>query len=468
MHILSPRRSARALLLSGALLAALPALAAAQGAPFDQPAPFAARVQFQGDGGAPLTAGSPVTFTASGLAPNQALRVLRGDTVLSPDGFAADAEGKASFSFDLPADAVTGLQPVVVLTDGPDSAEVVELKVSPDLPLSGAEGYDVTTAHVAPGLYQSAFSDKTGALFVASAVGRPPVSQSKLLKLAPATLDVLAEVTPAEAPGRGDRDGGVYAVYGVAVDDANGTVWVTNTRQNTVAVYSQDDLSLIHQFPAGAVAHPRDVVVDPAVGRAYVSGVTSGTIAVFDTASMEQLPGIEIASAQRGGDFGAMSLALDPEADALYTVSLTTPEIARIDLASGEVMVTAVPGLVRGSGIAVDPATKTVFAVSQDGDNLIAVDGASGKVLYDVPVGAGPLNVAFDAPQGQLYVASRGSDSIAVLDAATGELVANLDGGSYPNHVTVAPDGAIYAVNKQRGEDADGDLVRRIVPAAAD
>src|SRR5690606_26199198 len=123
--------------------------------------------------------------------------------------------------------------------------------------ISGTEKFETMDAKLVPGLYQTAYSAKNDVLFVTSAVGRPPVKESALLKVNPETLEIIAQVTPGGAPGRGDREGGVYAVYGVAVDDENGNVWVTNTRQNTVAAYKQDDLSLVKQFEPGAVTHAR-------------------------------------------------------------------------------------------------------------------------------------------------------------------------------------------------------------------
>ena len=50
--------------------------------------------------------------------------------------------------------------------------------------------------------YQTAYSAKRNAVFVTSAVGRPPVRQSELLRLNGDTLAVQARITPAAAPGR--------------------------------------------------------------------------------------------------------------------------------------------------------------------------------------------------------------------------------------------------------------------------
>src|SRR5690606_16414166 len=108
------------------------------------------------------------------------------------------------------------------------------------------------------------------------------------VKVDPKSLKITAQTTPPKAEGR--DDGHVYAVYGVAVDDDKGTVWVTNTRDNTAAVYNQSDLSLVKQFERGAAAHSRDVVVASKQKKAYVSEVGAPTLAVFSTESLTALP----------------------------------------------------------------------------------------------------------------------------------------------------------------------------------
>ena len=167
---------------------------------------------------------------------------------------------------------------------------------------------------IAPGLYQTAYSPSRGSLYVTSAVGRPPVTQSSLIKLDADTLAYQNHVVPEVDPTATGRDGkplegARYAVYGVAVDDEHGTVWVTNTRQNTVAVYDADTLALVKQFDKDIVSHSRDVVIDAARERAYVSSARSNKIAVFDTSTNTQLADITVG--KDSDDFSAMSLSLD-------------------------------------------------------------------------------------------------------------------------------------------------------------
>ncbi|MFT4013975.1 MAG: ATP-binding protein [Paracoccus sp. (in: a-proteobacteria)] len=416
--------------------------------------------------GASIYPGTEVTISGEDLIPGQRITLMRGNTVLSADGpLTVDAEGKISFNLTVDSAAATGVQPIVAIAENPAAATVVEMKVSPQIPLSGEEKFTIESKPVTRGLYQVAYSPKSDALFVTAAVGRPPVAESSVSKLDPKTLEVVASITPPAAPAGADgSDGGVFAVYGVDVDDVNGNVWVSVTRQNSAAVYKQDDLSLVKQFDAGSVAHPRDVVVDEARGRAYFSTSFEPYVAVFDTATLEPLDPIQIASTIRRETFGVRSVQVDEAAGKLFAVSISTPEVAVVDLNSGAVRVLALKNLLAGSDAAYDRQEGLIFVVGQDSDNLLIVKEETGEILHDIEVGANPLSVSFDSDSRLAYVAVRGSDTLTVVDPE-GKIVANLDGGSLPNQVRVLESG-IYATNKSRGEnDARGDRIARISPA---
>ena len=410
-----------------------------------------------------IKAGDSVEMTGQGFKPGQTVTLLRGETVLNDGPWTADAEGRIKGSVQVPADAATGRHPIIVRAANPDAAAVIELKVSKDVPLSGADRYDVVTNQLVQGLYQVAHSAKSDALFVTAAVGRPPVTQSELLKLDPRTLEITARVTPAKVEGQ--TDGRVYAVYGVAVDDANGNVWVTNTRDDTVAVYRQSDLSLVKQFDKGVLPHGRDLVVDTKDNRVWASGFGGGKFVAFDAKTLEVVQDLTVESKVRGEEFGPMALALDPVAGELYSVGLSTGEVVVLDGATGAVdRMFRFPTVNGGIGVAIDPEGRRLYVAAQGSDNLVIANADTGEVLHDVYVGAGAVYVAFDPHTGLAYVASRGAGTITAVDA-NGNIVANLDGGTFPNHVLPTGDGTVYAVNKSRGaDDAAGDQIRRITP----
>ena len=121
--------------------------------------------------GAAILKGGKVKIAGDRLIPGQQSTLLRGPTVLNPDGpIVVDAEGKFAFDLTLDADAVTGLQPVVVIAEKPAAATVVEVKISPDVPVSGAEKFAIESGLVTRGLYQVVFSGASKAAFVLSLI----------------------------------------------------------------------------------------------------------------------------------------------------------------------------------------------------------------------------------------------------------------------------------------------------------
>lgn len=426
----------------------------------------ASDVSFAGpERGTPILAGGEVIASGKGFKAGQAVTLNYGTSELV--AAQADGEGKFEVRFKLPTDAVSGVHNIMVLTQVPYQAKITELKVSPTVPLAGQNGFTVQKGAAAPGLYQTAFSARSNAIFATSAVGRPPVRQSELLRLNPSTLAVEARVTPAAAPARQGRDGqpqegGVYAVYGVGVDDQNGNVWVTNTRQNTVAIYRQADLALVHQFAPGTVNHPRDVVIDPSVGKAFVSATFEPEVFVFNTAAATEAPQrIAISTRARGKRFSAASLSFNAAAKRLYVVSNSTNEVAVINTQTQAVEnVFAVPGARAAIGVSHDPQTGRIYVAAQGTDNLIILDGTNGSVIADTPVGAGALNVVFDPTTRRAYVANRGASSVTVTDA-DGRITANLGPAPMVNHVSTDGRGNIFAVTKgQEGQEAGHSVIR--------
>ncbi len=201
-----------------------------------------------------------------------------------------------------------------------------------------------------------------------------------------------------QSAGRPGSNGpSVFSVFGLATDDANGTVWVSNTRQHTVAVYRQSDLGPVKQFPGEAVPHSREVAVDAVHGRAYVSAIGENIVAVFDTKTLSQLPNIEIPTNVEGGNFIPTSLDVDAKTGKVYTVSLHSLEARVIDCVSGKLEnLITLEGVKSAIGVAYDRDAGRLLVASSSGDDLLIVDVASGKVLHDAYVGAGALNMAYE------------------------------------------------------------------------
>ena len=126
-----------------------------------------------------------------------------------------------------------------------------------------------------PGQFQVSYSKKNHKLWVAgTADGDMHVST-----LARLDADLLKVEAVAELPIiKGERGYNFEAAYGVEVDDVEGTVWVTNTRDNSISVYDQATMKLVwtnhglDKNDANWIEHPREVRIDHASGKAFVSG----------------------------------------------------------------------------------------------------------------------------------------------------------------------------------------------------
>lgn len=424
---------------------------------FDQPdANFTGSLSLSGV----VYPGEQAEIVGRNFKAGQEVQLLRnGQLISGKKALVADDKGEIRAQVTIPADSAIGLHPIVAQVANPSAATVFDLKVSPAVPVQGAELYVLTQEPVTSGLYQVAYSPKNNALYVTSSVGRPPVKESQLSLIDPTTLEVKQSVTPASDSNRADQ---VMAVYGVAVDDSANTVWVTNTRANSVAVYDQKDLKLVKQFPHDSAPHARDVAVDSAQQRAFVSSPTTNQLYVFDTKTLAPLDPVALPSNTRQ-DFGSMSLSLDEKNHKLYTVSLRTNELAVIDTKDLSVdQVISLPGIKGAAGVAVAADQNRAFVTGQGSDTVGIVDLDKGELIRTVQVGAGSLNVVWDNSTQAAYVANRGSDTLSVLDI-DGNLTANLAVGSLPNHITTDNQGQVYLVNKARGQDdSSADSITRL------
>ncbi|MFE5210906.1 YncE family protein [Streptomyces sp. NPDC056600] len=305
-----------------------------------------------------------------------------------------------------------------------------------------------TTAPVWKGLYQTAYSERNDVLWATASTGRPPVTQTALLKLDPDTLEVLDTFIP---PVVDEATGAREAVYGVDVDDENNTVWVTNTRDNGVAVYSQRTGKHLASLPN--VGHAREVVVDEKRDLAWATSYNGGEVVAFDTDTFEEKKRIAVEGA------GFMGLALDENTGKVYASDLNSPRIAQFSPYKDEV-VKFHPAGAGAISVSLSRNGRTAYTANQTDGTVSVVNLNTGTVTATVPTGAGALSVATDERTGKLVVANRVAATVSVVDPRTGA-VQDLPTQKNPNHVTVV-DGTAYVLDKS-GAGADGfDLGYRI------
>ncbi|MFF9780996.1 YncE family protein [Streptomyces nigrescens] len=288
------------------------------------------------------------------------------------------------------------------------------------------------SAPVAEGLYQSAYSERNHVLWATSSEGRPPVTNSSLVKVDPRTLEVRATYTP---PVTNPETGAVEAVYGVAVDDEHNTVWTTNTRDNSVAVYSQRTGKHLATLPG--IKHAREVVVDERHNLAWASGFGDGSVVAFDTRTYKEKKRVTVAGSSPAG------LAVNERSGAAYATDLANDRI--IEIAPRAKSPRLIPTGDGPLSMALSEDGRTAYSADQAAGTVSVINLRKGAVTKTVPTGAGALAVAADPRSGRVLVANRTTATVTVVDPGKGAVVDTLTTGANPNHVQVAH-GAAFVV----------------------
>ncbi len=361
--------------------------------------------------------------------------------------------------------------------------------------------YDITSAVGIPGQYQIAYSKRLGKLFVTGTAGNPALV-STIARVDPETLEVEATADlPVIVHDKVSEDGTSFtsgnirlAVHGIAVDDEHGNVWVSNAFSDQVSVYDQDTLALVwttyhrnisirtesetettpwgHQqtYPAGttrvapAVNHPRSVLIDPVLGRAYVTAIGGAvSVAVYDTETFEKVGEIVTGAA---GNAAGMNIVRDTTDGALYHVELSAKSdegeifqaernyIHRSDPETLQVTDRIpLPEAIAATGLAIDPEAREIYVAGQHGgDNgLLAYNLDTQEQKFALRTGGNPLAVVVDPALRRLYVGDFKDGTVTVIDANEGTILETIDiAKERVNHLTVA-DGVVYVVDKAKG-----------------
>lgn len=311
-----------------------------------------------------------------------------------------------------------------------------------------ATGSAVTSAPLVRGLYQSAYSERNDALWVTTAVGRPPVTNSSLLKVDPDTLAIEATYTP---PVTDTTTGALEAVYGVAVDDEHNTVWTTNTRSNTVAVYSQKTGEHLATLPD--VAHAREIVVDERHNTVWASAFGSGTLVAYDSKTLVEKERVTVAGSSPTG------LAVNEKTGTVYAADLGGDRI--IEVSRGSETPRLIPTGDGPISVSLSKSGRFAYTADQTAGTVSVVNLKDGAVTKSVATGAGALSVATDERSGNVLVANRTAANVTVVDPREGAVVETVATGANPNYVEVVH-GTAYVVDKSGSGPAGEDLVTRI------
>ena len=315
-----------------------------------------------------------------------------------------------------------------------------------------------------PGQFQVAYSKKTNKIWVAGTADRDEhVSTIARIDANSLKIEAVAELPIV----KNDKGYQYDAAYGITVDDVDGTVWVTNTTDNSISVYDQETLQQtwttagIAETDPNWIEHPRSVLVDHESGKAFVTGRFFVSAIDLKTKQVEK---IQLEGAPDGGTrYISMNILVD--GGKLYVPERTGGKIFVVDTKTFKVESTFdtkgnAEGEVRPSDIAIDHSQNEIYVSSQ------GVKGVnSGVSIYDatthefkkfIPVGTQALALDNDEANDLVYVSDFGTGKVGVIDGgAADKLIAEVAmNGGKANDLVVLPNGSVVAVDKQAGATA--------------
>ena len=311
-----------------------------------------------------------------------------------------------------------------------------------------------------PGQFQVGYSKKNHKLFVPTVGARGGLASS----LARVDADTLQTEAFAELPVKKNDKGqyGYTSAYGVTVDDVDGTVWVTNTTDNSVAVYDQQTLKLIwsnegvKKDDPNWIEHPRSVLVDHESGKAFVTGRFFVSAIDLKTKQVEK---IQLEGAPDGGTrYISMNLFLDggklyvPERTGgkLFVVDTKTFKVEKTIQTQGEDSTVEV----RPSDVAVDHSLNEIYVSSQGvkgvNSGISVYDLTTGEFKKFVKFGTQALALEHDEDRDLVYVTDFGTGKVVVFDGRADEVIGEVEmNGAAANDVTLLKDGSVLVLDKK-------------------
>ena len=311
-----------------------------------------------------------------------------------------------------------------------------------------------------PGQYQVAYSKATNKIWMVGVGARGDLAST----IARVNADTLQIEEVAALPFELDKNGefGYISAYGITVDDVSGTVWVTNTTDNSLSVFDQNTMEQIWtnhgiaESDPNWIEHPRSVLVDHNSGKVFVTG--RYYVSAIDMKTFE-VTKLQLEGAPNGGTrYIGMNMTID--GDKLYVPERTGGKVFVINtktFKTEQVIQTRGENSsveVRPSDVTIDHSENEIYVSSQ------GVDGVnSGISVYDLTTGAFKKFVKFgnqalsmenDEDRDLVYVTDFGTGKIAIFDAKTDRVIGEVEmNGGKANDLTITADGSVIAVDKQ-------------------
>ena len=202
---------------------------------------------------------------------------------------------------------------------------------------------------------------------------------------------------------------GLGGTHGVVLDADGVTGYVSDGKNNNVAVFDRKTFKVITTIPVGN--HPDGMTWEPTTKTVWAFNGGSNDVSVVDAASRKVIATTKLPGRP---EF--------PQADGKGNIFVNIEDknsVARLSATTHEVtLVLPLTECEGPSGMAIDPVHHRLFSVC-DGGKMAVLDTVSGKQVATASIGDGPDAAGYSASK-QLAFSSNGGGTLSVVDAAHG------------------------------------------------
>ena len=280
------------------------------------------------------------------------------------------------------------------------------------------------------------------------------------------------------------------AGLGAATPAAAATLFITNTKSDSVSVIDTDTLDVVGTIPLGR-GKPNRIVFQPDGTTAWVVYDKTHDLGLIDADARKLVRRVKIGGNPYNLAFtpdGSHLLVLDWSSDTsndevifydlkaekidgrvevstwpahtafsrdgklVYVSGETAGDVTVIDVATRVVVTRLVHGGGDAMGLALTADGKTLYAAAGENKAILKVDTATHKVRGEIPL-PGVVHEATLTLDGRyLYTTLRKTNKIVVVRTADDKIVATIPQRGYPDLVTMEPTGR-YALVTNRWAD---------------
>lgn len=217
--------------------------------------------------------------------------------------------------------------------------------------------------------------------------------------------------------------------YQVAVDHANGYIYVTNRANNTVSVINGSSYRIIKTIQVGL--EPMGIDYNATSGDVYVANFGSDNVSVINGATNTISTSFSVGSSPD-------AVVYDPNGYVL-AANWGSGTVSVYDVALGSVLGTVTVGT-NPSAMIYDPANQNVYVSNEGADSVAYFSSLTFTVtaILNLPVtyvsvGTSPTALAYDPSSQNIYVADSGSSSVVEIYGSNSTLApGSISVGSNP------------------------------------